>query len=454
MNSNRLRHPAPCLRRAAWLAVVAALALPITARAQDEAGSAPDTTSLSSDTTGTVPKDSYANMTAGEFTPARGFDLVRTERGSLNISGYGLFRSLSQFPGNQTYTDHLGRTRTVGAKNDINWHRTFVWLTGFFGDPRFRYNISIWSLGSTEQTLVFGNLQYRASRPLTLGVGIGPNLTNRSLQGSWPFWAGSDRQMMEEALRGGFASAFWITGQPIDRVYYTASINRSLSQLGITAAQDNRDFSYSASTWWMPTTGEFGPRGGFGDFEHHEQVATRFGASACTAREGRYAPDDQSPRHSQIRLSDSVNPFETGALADTVTVQTLTYQNVSFDAGFKYRGFSFQGEYTVRRLSDFVATGPLPLSKIVDQGFFVQAMHMVVPKRLGLYATTSYITDDFKRFPWEVSGGASYYPYGSRSWRLNLHFIHVEKSMAGSSFGYYVAGQTGNTISLGTDILL
>jgi hypothetical protein len=37
---------------------------------------------------------------------------------------------------------------------------------------------------------------------------------------------------------------------------------------------------------------------------------------------------------------------------------------------------------------------------------------------------------------------------------LNLHFIHVEKSSAGSSFGYYVAGQTGNTISLGTDILL
>jgi hypothetical protein len=418
-----------------------------TSHAQDEAGPPPDTT-------GTLPADRYANQTSGEFTPARGFDIIKTERGSLNISGYALFRYLGQFPEEQTFTDHLGRTRPVGTKNDINWHRTFVWLTGFYGDPRFRYNFSLWSLGSTEQTLIFGNLQYRASPAFTFGVGIGPNLTNRSLQGSWPFWAGSDRQMTEEALRGGFASSFWITGQPIERFYYTASINRSLSQLGITAAQDNREFSYSGSVWWMPTTGEFGPRGGLGDFEHHEQVATRFGASACTALEGRYAPNDQAPRHSQIRLSDGVNPFETGALADLVTVEELRYQNLSLDAGFKYKGFSLQGEYTMRTLSDFEATGPLPESSLFDQGFFVQAMHMVVPKRLGLYAATSYVMDDFKRLPWEVAAGASYYPYGSRSWRLNLHMIHVEKSPAGSSFGYYVPGQTGTIISLGTDILL
>ena len=435
-----------CARLLHLALLCAGLAIPAGVRAQDEAGPPPDTTRVGR-------QDTYANMTSGEFTPAEGFDILRTKRGSLNISVYGLFRYLGQFPENQTFTDHLGRERPVATKNDINWHRTFVWFTGFFGDPKFLYNISVWSLGSTEQTLLFGNLQYRLSKPLTFGLGMGPSNTNRSLQGSWPFWAGSDRQMTEEALRGGFASSVWISGQPINRVWYKASINRSLSQLGITAAQDNRDFSYSASVVAMPNTGEFGPRGGLGDLEHHEQLATRFGVSACTAREGRYAPNDQAPRHSQIKMSDGINPFETGALADTVTVENLTYSSLSFDAAFKLRGFSFQGEYTMRKLSNFDATGPIPESSLFDHGFFVQAMHMVVPKRLGVYATTSYIMDDFKRYPWEVSGGASYYPYGSRSWRLNLHFIHVEKSPAGSSFGYYVAGQTGNTISLGTDVL-
>ena len=51
-------------------------------------------------------------------------------------------------------------------------------------------------------------------------------------------------------------------------------------------------------------------------------------------------------------------------------------------------------------------------------------------------------------------GGIVNFPYGNRIWRPNLHVIRVEKSPTGSSFGYYTAGQSGTTISLGGDILL
>jgi len=390
---------------------------------------------------------------AGAFTPGHGFDILKTKRGSINLSVYGLFRFIDQTPGEQTFTDHLGRERKVATRNDINWHRTMIWVSGFFFKPNFLYTITAWSLPSTEQTLVFGLLRYITSRQLTFGVGVGPSLTARSMQGSWPFWAGSDRQMAEEFYRGGFASSVFVTGSPVDRLYYTAAINRSLSQLGITAANDNRSYAYSVSTWFMPTTGEFGPRGGFGDLEKHEELATRFGLSACRARESRYAVVPENPRHQQIRMSDGVNPFEAGALADGVTVTDLTYQELAFDAGAKYRGFSFQAEYGFRRLGDFVADGPIPEASLVDHGFYAEAMQMVHPK-LGVYATSGKIFDEFKRHPWEIGGGASFYPYGNRNLRLNLHYIHIEKSPTGSSFGYYTAGQTGDTISLGVDVLL
>ena len=289
---------------------------------------------------------------------------------------------------------------------------------------------------------------------MTVGVGLGPNLTARSMQGSWPFWASSDRQMAEDFFRGGFSSTAFLTGEPIPRVYYTAAIATNLSQLGTTASQDSREFSYSASVWTMPTTGELGPRGGLGDLEHHVKVATRFGLSAAHAREGRYAAVEQPPVGSWIKLSDGVNPFETGALAETVTVRELDYDEMAFDAAFKYKGFSFQGEAYVRRLSNFDATGPLPLDDVTDKGFMLQAMHMVVPRKLGLYVATGNIYDEFERDPWEVAGGASLYPFGNRSWRLNFHAIRVEKSPANSTFGFYTAGQSGWTYSLGTDILL
>src|SRR6185436_10621120 len=146
----------------------AALAVaPLTARAQDEAPSpaAPGAEKL----------PPTPNTTAGEFTPGSGFDLFRSELVSLNVSFYGLARYLNQL-GEERFTDHLGRAQTLHARNDIEWHRTFAWLSRFFLQPRFRYTVTIWSLPTTQQTLVFGNLRYRVAQALELGVGIGPNL--------------------------------------------------------------------------------------------------------------------------------------------------------------------------------------------------------------------------------------------------------------------------------------
>src|SRR6266480_219849 len=153
------------MRLSLALAVCLLGAVPGALRAQDEAGRDPTDTVKAAET-------KFPNNIAGEFTPAKGFDLAKTKMASLNISFYGLFRYMNQLPGDQTFVDHLGRVRQVKTRNDLNWHRTFVWLTGFFYVPKFRYNISLWSLPTTQQTLLFGNLQYRFNTAATLGVGI------------------------------------------------------------------------------------------------------------------------------------------------------------------------------------------------------------------------------------------------------------------------------------------
>jgi hypothetical protein len=260
--------------------------------------------------------------------------------------------------------------------------------------------------------------------------------------------------MSEEFFRGGFSSGLWVTGTVVPRLAYTLSVNNNLSQLGVTQANDTRDLAYSGSLRWQPTTGEFGPRNGFGDFEHHERLATQFGASGAHSRESRYAPLDQPPNAAQIKLSDGINPFDAGALADGVTVEKLDYTEAAIDAGAKYRGFSFQSEYYFRTLDQFVATGPLPLSSIYDHGFMAEASYMVVPKALMLYAVSGYVFDQFKRNPWEAGGGLDFYPARMRSWRVNMHVLHVNKSPVSSFFSYYQPGQTGTIFSLGVDFLL
>jgi hypothetical protein len=404
-----------------------------------------------------IEKEPIPTTQAGEFSPGRGFDLYKSKWGSLNISIYGLLRYTNQLPATQSFTDHLGRVRNVDTRHDIQWHRTFVWASGFFYTPKLRYTVSIWGLASTGQTLIFGNMHYQVHKALRIGAGIGPNLGIRSLQGPWPYFMATDRQMAEEALRPGFTGGFWLTGEPLPKFNYWVFLGNNLSQLGVNNTQMTRDLTKSISLWWMPTTGEFGPRGGYGDFEQHEKLATRFGVSYVHAREGRFNPTSEpNPVETQIRLSDGVYLFETGALADSVTVRNAQYQIGAVDLGFKFKVFHLLTEFYRRKLSRFNTDGPIPESesKIVDNGVYIGASYSVIKKKLDLYGVYSTVIDQFERNPWEVAGGLSFFPSGTRSWRINLHIIRVERSPAGSTFGYYIAGQSGTTISIATDIML
>jgi hypothetical protein len=363
-------------------------------------------------------------------------------------------------PGDQEFQDHLDRTRIADTRNDIWWHRTFVWFSGFFYTPRLRYTISVWGLAATNQVLIFGNLQYAAHKAATLGVGIVPNLGTRSMQGPWPYFLSSDRLLAEEFFRPGFTAGAWVTGEPTAKLRYWVMVGNNLSQLGITASQMSRDLSTSASVWWMPTTGEFGPRGGYGDFELHEELATRFGVSFTHCREDRQSQLNTTSAETQVKVSDGLLLYETGTLADGVTVLKADFDQAAVDAGIKINGWHFQVEYYFRNLSKFdlavanptidVSTVP---SSIYDHGFYALASYELIQKALQIYGATSWIFDDFKRKPWDIVGGLNWYPAGSRSLRVNLHGIYVDKSPASSSFGFYINGQTGPTISTGVDFL-
>lgn len=397
----------------------------------------------------------YGSEAAGEFIPGKGFTVYQSKLASLNISVYGLIRYTNQLPAVQSFTDHLGRTRVIDTRQDIQWHRTFVWLSGHFYTQRLRYTVSLWGLASTGQTLIFGNLQYQVAKALRIGAGIGPNLGVRSLQGPWPYFLGTDRVMAEEALRPGFTGGVWVNGEILPRFHYWLMLGNNLSQLGINNTQMTRDLTPSASIWWLPTTGEFGPRGGDGDFEFHTKPATRFGASINHAREDRFNDiSNPSPAETQIRLSDGVLFFETGSLADSTTVKSTDYDVMSFDAGVKYKGFHLQTEFIRRKLSKFDADKELNLTQIIDNTYYISLAYNVIKRKLMVYGVYSKMYDQFKRKPWEVIGGVSYYPSRTRVWRINLHVIRIEKSPAGSTFGYYIGGQSGTTIGLSTDFLL
>ena len=354
-------------------------------------------------------------------------------------------------PGTQTFTDHLGIEHTVDGRNDLYPHRVMIFFKGWLGNPKFIYNIFVWTVNPTDQKNIFASMGYQFSRRFSLYAGLNGLPGTRSLQGSHPFWLGHDRVMADEFFRPYFSNGVWAQGEVAPGLWYNVMTANNLSALGIKGTQLDRTWGTGASFWWMPTTREFGPRGSYGDWERHDKVATRFGFSTTYSPEERYTDSVTGATGSTlIKLADSLNVFDAGALAPGVTVQNVNYRLLSFDAGMKYKGFFLQTEIYNRWLDGFKADGPLPVDAIHDTGFYVQGAFYPVPKKLEAYVATSQIFGDTSAgfsTSSEYIGGANYYPFDTRNHRLNVQVQKVNRSPVGSTFGYYVGGQHGTTVS-------
>ena len=241
-------------------------------------------------------------------------------------------------------------------------------------------------------------------------------------------------------------------GTLLQKFQYRWMVGNNNSNLDVPAVKLDRDLSGGFALTWLPTTGEFGPRGAFGDYESHESLATRFNLAYTYSPEDRQASVGTPAGNTTLRLADSLNIFDTGALVNGVTVERARYQMVSASPGFKYHGFWLQGEGYGRRLDNFVANGTLPVGSVRDFGFYVQAAYMIVPKRFELYGATSYVFSDYGK-PKEFIVGGNYYPWNTRNIRVNTQLINVGHSPVSSTFGFYVGQLTGQVFSFGMTAL-
>jgi len=188
----------------------------------------------------------------------------------------------------------------------------------------------------------------------------------------------------------------------------------------------------SGALTWTPQ-GDYGPVDGYGDFEYHDQLATMFGVHATRSRENRQSqPGEEDIQNSQIRLSDGTVIFQPDAFATGGRINEATYVMTSADAGVKYRGLSLEGEYYWRWVSDFDVEGVIPVDKLFDHGFQLQASAMVLPRTLQTYLATSKIFGEYGN-PWDLSLGINWFPFKERLLRVNAEALYLRNSPVGYS---------------------
>ena len=393
-----------------------------------------------------------------EHIPNIGFLLFSGEKGEMYVRLFSYVRYLNQKGLDATYVDYFGRTQTVKQREDVQLNKFFLPFSGWFLDPRFRYYLYVWSSnpsqGDPAQVVGAGNLSFTFNRHLTLGGGITSLPSVRSTEGQFPYWLGiDDRLIADEFFRGSYTTGFWLKGELSTRLKYMAMIANNLSTLGVSASQlDNKLDTTSFMLQWLPTTGEFGLYGTFGDYDYHEKVATRLAGHYTHSREDKQSqPGTNGIENSQIRLTDGSVIFTPELFGPGITVEKVRYQMSSVDGGIKYHGLSLEAEYYWRWLDDFQGENVSGIAPIDDHGFQVQASAMAVPKALQVYAGGSAIRGHYGNAS-EFRAGANWYVVKQRGLRLNAEWLHLNKCPVGYTAVPYPVGGNGDVFHLNFEL--
>jgi DUF3011 family protein len=393
-----------------------------------------------------------------EYVPNLGFLLYEGEKGQIYFRLFTYARYLNQRSLDASYVDAFGRSHPVQLRQDVQLQKFFAPFSGWFLTPKFRYYLYVWSSnpsqGDPAQVVGAGNVSYTFNRFVTAGFGITSLPAVRSTEGQFPYWLGiDDRLTADEFFRGSYTDGVWLKGELPRNLKYMAMIANNLSVLGVSATQlDNRFDTESLMLQWLPSTGEFGLYGTFGDFDDHQQLATRLAVHYTHSLEDKQSqPNTNAIENSQIRLTDGSIVFTPDLFGPGITVNTVDYQMTSIDAGLKYRGMSLEAEYYRRWLTGFTGVNTGGIADITDHGYQLQSSAMAVPDTLQVYVSGSQI---FGRFgdASELRAGGNWYFRHERGLRVNGEWLHLNNCPVGYTAVPYPVGGNGNVFHLNLEM--
>jgi hypothetical protein len=414
------------------------------------AGAAPTAAPAASDTAEDNPPIPQPPSKWGKYTPGLGFTVANTDLGALNVSTYTYVRYLNQKSLENSYTNAFGTTIPVQQRDDVFLNKAQIKFLGWVLDPNFRYLLYAWTNntagGQGASVVVAGNLNYTFNKYFTLGGGVFSLPGVRTLEGQFPYWLSVDNRLMaDEFFRPSYTFGFRASGQIADTLRYQVMIGNNMSALGVSTAQlDNHFNTVSSALVWEPM-GDYGI--GYGDFEDHERLASRFGTHFTHSTEDKQSqPNTDAFSNTQIRLSDGTVIFTPNIFGPGITVTQLQVLMEDVDFGLKYRGWALEGEYYFRQLNDFEGPGVSGLRQVDNNGFQLLLSDMLIPKTLQLYLGGSKIIGEYGN-PYEARFGMNVFPFKNKVVRWNTQVIYLDKSAVGNSTLPYPLGAKGFTFN-------
>ena len=332
------------------------------------------------------------------FEPGEGFTVARTKRGELSISAYALIRYINQMPAGADVRRPPRRVRAVRCARGHLRAPHHGLPQGLDRRPEARYQITLWTVNTTDQKALFGGRSAISSTARSASTAASTHCpATRTLLGSHPYWLGHDRVMADEFFRPYFTHGVWANGELAARASGTGHDRQQLerarhhrgpahARLRVSAARCGGCRRRTSSAPTARSTIGSGTRTSRRDSARPTRIATRTGS--------RNVSTAAIPRTRRLRLADSLNLFEPGSLAPDVTVHRGALSVALARCGRQVPRDLCRGGSTSSAGSTTSSRRPAAGHRIVDKGFYVQAAFYPVKKKLELYGGTSWVFGD------------------------------------------------------------
>lgn len=378
---------------------------------------------------------------------ADGFAILPDDPGqtpfSLRVRNQNMFRYTGFARAEPSWTDSAGNPIPIVNSNYFGIPRGRLIFDGDALLPGLSYLLNIDYNSVTSQPIGFRAywLSWRIGDAAQLFVGQSKVPGSREwIESAFAPLQSADRTMATTFFRPSLSQGVWMTGEPLDGLFYHAMVANGFNTLNLIPEALNNRFAWSGSAWWEPW-GEFGR--GYSDLQDHAEAAVRWGASYTYALGSGSQSASDAVENSPIRLSDGTIITTPGALAPGVTLTSYDISLAAIDAAWKYRGWGLSSEIYFQDLLGLQGTGPLPIASTSAFGGFVKGGVFVVPRETELYARSSYVTGAYGS-GYEIGGGFHHFFLpGKDNLFLTCDAAWLERSPAGQNRTGFVAGQTG-----------
>ncbi len=352
------------------------------------------------------------------------------------------FRFVS-FTGNEDeWTNNAGVVLPIESRQYFDIERFRMVFSGHAFTPKFKYFLQMDGDNDSRNvvSILDGWFAWHFSDDFEIQVG------KRKVPGTRNWLLGAfdtrmiDRPFANEFFRPSRTTGIWAVGDPTSSTHYELMLGQGYNTDGLTPAEIGNNFAVAGSSWW-DAIGSYGPARPT-DFEFHEDLAVRVGSSWVRSAEG--TPGRQLEETDFLRLTDGTRLTEPNALAPGATVTSFDVTLFAIDAAFKYRGWSANGEYFWRSITDLKANLPVP-SAGLQQGGYLEGGYFFLPQEFEWNSQFSFITSKFGTRS-SYATGFSYYPRKTQNLKLSIDATIIDGSPINSTGTDILLGDHGTLI--------